>query len=75
MNLPFLKQKKWPRIAAPQEEKTYNASYDDQLEAHLAKELRESIASDSPQQLRRTLEAVMLHFNQESRDDAASQQA
>lgn len=68
MQLPFLKQKKWPRIAAPQEEKTVNGSYNDNLMEHMGKELMDAHEAKDPRKLRGAIGALARHFKQEMTD-------
>ena len=42
MQLPFLKNKKWPRIRKPLDEKSYGLSPDEQIEEYCIGELMES---------------------------------
>lgn len=71
--LPFLKRK-WPRIAPPPEEKTVNASYHDQMMDHYGHEMMEAISTKNAGQLRRTLEAMASHFEQEEAHASDSRQ-
>jgi hypothetical protein len=60
MLLPFLKEKKWPRIAKPMEEKSVGLSSDEQLEEQCVSELMEACASKDAVMFRRAVEALVL---------------
>ncbi len=72
--LPFLKNRSWPRIAKPMEEKMVNGSPDDHLEAHCAGELFEAIESKDVAKFRHALEALVLNcFESEQQSDSIAE--
>lgn len=68
--LPFLKYKKWPRIAPKQEEKLVNAPQSDLLEDHCIGELMEAVESKNVKAFRAALEALVMNcFEDEGNED------
>lgn len=72
MKLPFLKNKTWPRIAKPMEEKLVNASPEELLEDHLAGELLDAVEKHDVKGFRAAMEAMVLHMFEESDERDAS---
>lgn len=68
MKLPFLKNKTWPRIAKPQEEKLVGGSPEDHLEAHAAMELMDAVANKDVKSFRSAVEALVLNLFEESHE-------
>lgn len=62
MKLPFLKNSKWPRIAAPREEKLINGSESDHLEDHCIGEMWSAIEAKDVKGLRSAMEALVLNM-------------
>ena len=62
LKLPFLKQRKTPRIADPQEQKLVNGDADDILNDHLLDELIESCANHNVEQFRSAIESLILNM-------------
>lgn len=61
MELPFLKDSKWP-ISKEPGEKIVNPSYDTQVEEHLMDELMQAIETKNPSKLRESLVALIDHL-------------
>ena len=67
MLLPFLKEKKVPRIAPPMEEKLYNGSPSEILEDHCLSELMDAAKDKNVSAFRKALEALVINcFEEES---------
>lgn len=63
MKLPFLKNRRLPRIATePMEEKLINGSSDDHLEAHCVGELMEAVQSKDVKKFRSAIEALVMNM-------------
>lgn len=60
MQLPFLKEKKWPRVAKPMEEKNVGFSPDEEIEDACIDEIWEACTNKDPKALRDALEALLL---------------
>lgn len=71
MKLPFLKNKSWPRVAKPMEEKLVNGSPEDLLEDHVIGELYDAIENHDVKAFRAALEALILHMFEEAPDEAS----
>jgi len=72
MFLPFLKHKRWPRIAKPMEEKSYGLDSSEQMEEFCIDELMEAVANKDVESFRNALEALVMNcFEEEEEDDAA----
>lgn len=61
MQLPFLKEKKWPRIAKPMEEKGYGFDTDEQIEEACIDELFEAAHQRDAAGFRRAIEALVMN--------------
>lgn len=62
MKLPFLKNRKFPRVASkPTEEKLVSGSESDHLEDYCAKELMDAVADKDVKAFRSALEALILN--------------
>lgn len=60
--LPFLKQKRLPRVATePPDEKLINGDPDDYLEEHCASELMDAYKAKDPKLFRQALEALVMN--------------
>lgn len=59
MKLPFLKNKKWPRVAKPMETKNVGPMADDALSEHCFKELKDACQSHDVKAFRSALEALI----------------
>lgn len=66
MQLPFLKEKKWPRIAKALEERSYGLSVSEALEDHCIGELMEAYETKNLMAFRHALEALILSCFEES---------
>jgi hypothetical protein len=67
MKLPFLKQKSWPRVAAPMEEKSYAdggevGPDEDELLTQVAGEFMRAIKADDPKMLLEALKALVMNI-------------
>ena len=71
MQLPFLKHKKWPRIAKPMEQKSYGLSPDEQIEDYIIGELLDSCEKKDVSAFRRALEALVLQCFDDDGEEAA----
>lgn len=71
MQLPFLKEKKWPRIAKPMEEKSVGQSYADQIEDFCIDELMEAATVKNVGAFRKALEALILNCFEDEEPDGA----
>lgn len=60
MLLPFLKEKKWPRIAKPTESKEYGLSDDEEMQMSCISELMQAAESKDPKLFRQAVEALVL---------------
>lgn len=74
MQLPFLKESKWPRIAKPMDEKLMNASFEDKLEEHCIGELMEAVEAKDHARFRSAIEALVLNLFEEATDAAPAGQ-
>lgn len=70
MKLPFLKNKHWPRVAKPMEEKMINGTPEDHLESHCAGELIDAVESKDVAKFRSALEALLMNMFEEEAEDA-----
>jgi hypothetical protein len=59
VNLPFLKNKTWPRVAKPMDEKSYGYSEDDELKEACLQEIIEAYESKDSRRLQDALEALV----------------
>lgn len=67
MKLPFLKNRRLPRVAAdPQEEKLVNGSASDHLQDHCMGELFEAASEKNVAKFRSALEALVLDMFEDS---------
>ncbi len=57
--LPFLKERRWPRIAPPMDEKSYGLSSDEQLEDACMSELMDAVKDKDPKAFLSALEALV----------------
>jgi len=72
MNLPFLKNRKLPRIATePREEKLVNASSSDHIDDHMAGELMDAVATKNVAAFRSAIEALVMNMFDHGDDDVA----
>lgn len=73
MKLPFLKNRRLPRVAPAQpEEKMVNESSEDQLERHCIQELWDAIERKDVGAFRSAMEALILNlFEEDEEQDAA----
>jgi hypothetical protein len=71
MFLPFLKEKKWPRIAKPMEEKSYGLSSEDYLEDFCIEELMDAVEHKHVGQFRKALEVLILNCFEEEEEEHA----
>lgn len=69
VKLPFLKNKTWPRIAKPIEEKMVNGSADDHLEFHCAGELMDAVETKDVSKFRSALEALVMNMFEHEESD------
>lgn len=69
MLLPFLKEKKWPKLRAPLEEKSYGQSSSEKLEDHCIGELMDAVPSLDVGAFRKALEALVLNCFEEGNPD------
>jgi hypothetical protein len=61
MNLPFLKNRKMPRIAVdPMQEKLVQGSAQDHLEDHVSGELMDAVANKDVKAFRSAIEALLM---------------
>lgn len=68
--LPFLKSRKWPRIAPKQEEKLVNAPVSDHLEDHCVSELWAAVPTKDVKSFRSALLALVMNcFDYDGEDD------
>jgi len=70
MQLPYLKESKWPRVAKPQEEKSINDP-DQELEDFCLDEMFESVMNKDPVIFRRALETLVRNCFEYEGNDAA----
>lgn len=70
MQLPFLKEKKWPRIAKPMEQKSYGISPAEELEEFCIGELMDACKDKNISAFRKALEALVLSCFEEEESDA-----
>jgi len=71
LGLPFLKQKKFPRVAKPMEEKSYGMSSEDNLEEYCIDELMEAVSKKDVSAFRKGLEALVINSFEIGEPDAA----
>lgn len=73
LKLPFLKNKKIPRVVTePIDEKLVNASPEELLDDRCVDELMEAVKSSNVQQFRSALEALVINmFEQDGDEDEA----
>lgn len=69
MLLPFLKEKKWPRIAKPMDEKSIGLSASDKLEEFCIEELMMAVANKDVPAFRKAIEALVLNCFDMDDDD------
>ncbi len=61
LNLPFLKEKNWPRIAkGPQEDKLINGDPEDFIEQYILDELMDAFEHKDTKKFKQALEAMVL---------------
>lgn len=73
MKLPFLKQRKTPRINAnPTEEKLVQGSASDHLEEHCAGELMDAVEKKDVKAFRSAFETLIMNCFEEESEHAAS---
>lgn len=70
MLLPFLKERKWPRIAKSMEQKSYGLSSSDKLEEHCIDELMDAVATQHVSAFRKALEALVLNCFEDEEPNA-----
>lgn len=70
MQLPFLKESKWPRSGEPREEKSINLSYDAQLAEHCAEELWDAVSAKDASKFRQSLTALVLNLREQAHGSA-----
>lgn len=58
-NLPFLKEKSWPRIGKTPDESKYGFSEDDELKEEAVKELMQGLHAKDYQMISRAIEALV----------------
>ena len=61
MQLPFLKEKSWPRIAKPMDEKFFGGSPEEMLEESCIEELMEAVSNMNVSQFRQSVEALVMN--------------
>lgn len=67
IKLPFLKNKRWPRVApSPTEEKLVNGSASDHLQDHCMGELFEAAETKNVAKFRSAVEALVLDMFEDS---------
>ncbi len=69
MKLPFLKERRFPRVAKPMDEKTINASFEDNLVEHIIGELFDAAMLKDVSRFRSSVEALVLNMFEEATEN------
>lgn len=70
MKLPFLKEKTWPRIAAPMDEKSIGQSADGELMDRCIDELMDAAKEKNVMRFRSAVEALVLNMFEDTENAA-----